>query len=265
MPELPEVETVVRGLRAGLVGARFQEVELLTPSVLRCGTPQLLCATAGERVTAVSRAGKFIVAELERGPLLLFHLGMTGQLRLEPDRAVPKHTHALWTLADGRQLRFTDPRRFGRLGVAREWAQLPLPRGKEPLEIAAGEFAELFAGRSAPIKNLLLNQSHLRGLGNIYADESLFRAEIHPLARRLRRKRLERLHGAVQAVLSEAIAAGGSSIADYVDSAGQPGWFQTVHRVYGREGEPCRSCGTAVRRLVLGGRSAHFCPRCQRR
>ena len=282
MPELPEVETVARGLRARLTGRRIEALELLRASVFEGEAPDQL---RGGVVTAVLRAGKYLVLEVaspgnrqapraERGPLqLLFHLGMTGRLVLYPAGHLPeRHTHAVLTLAaGGEQVEFRDPRRFGRIALALAPAQgglapaLGVAAGAEPLEIDPESFVALFRGRHAPIKSALLNQSLLRGLGNIYADESLHRAGIDPRARALSRPRLLRLRRAIRAVLRQAIAAGGSSISDYRDSAGQPGWFHLQHRVYGRTGAPCPRCRRPIRRLVLAGRSAHFCAACQSR
>ncbi|MGH9413246.1 MAG: bifunctional DNA-formamidopyrimidine glycosylase/DNA-(apurinic or apyrimidinic site) lyase [Terriglobales bacterium] len=274
MPELPEVETVVCGLRSRLVGQRIETIVLHRASVLH-GDPALFAALAGARVTKLDRAGKYLIFTLADGAgnwQLLFHLGMTGQLVLQsPDAPLARHTHAQLSFSGGYELRFRDPRRFGKIALAPAPAAggfapaLGIATGAEPLQVSADDFVMLFHRRQAPIKSALLNQSLLRGLGNIYADESLFRAGIHPCARCLSRPRLRRLHLKIRAVLAEAIAAGGSSISDYVDSRGEPGWFHLRHRVYGRTGEPCRVCGHAIRRIVLAGRSAHFCAHCQKR
>ncbi|HET9783867.1 MAG TPA: bifunctional DNA-formamidopyrimidine glycosylase/DNA-(apurinic or apyrimidinic site) lyase [Terriglobales bacterium] len=274
MPELPEVETVARGLRAALPGRKLLEADLRRASIFR-GDAGLLTRLAGAEVGAIRRGGKYLVIELSqrrRGWQLLFHLGMTGQLLIQPPGAPElAHTHAVLTFSGGRTLHFRDPRRFGRMALAAAPAgggfapELGVASGAEPLEIAAAGFADLLQRRNAPIKSALLNQKLLRGLGNIYADESLFRAGIHPRARHVSRARLERLHGEVRAVLEEAIRAGGSSISDYVASDGAPGWFHLRHRVYGRTGEPCLACGAPIRRVVLAGRSAHFCAHCQKR
>lgn len=273
MPELPEVETVARGLRAQIVGQQIEDVVLRRASVLH-GDPQALAALTGARILAVERAGKYLVFSLGRGALrsqLLFHLGMTGQLVLAaPEAPLAPHTHAQLRLSGGRELRFRDPRRFGKIALAPAPAaggfapELGIAPGAEPLAISAAAFVALFRGRAAPLKSALMNQKLLRGLGNIYADESLFRAGIHPRARRVSAPRLRRLRLAIRTVLREAIAAGGSSISDYVDSRGEPGWFHLRHRVYGRTGEPCRRCGCPIRRIVLAGRSAHFCVHCQK-
>ena len=193
----------------------------------------------------------------------IVHLGMTGRMLVcPPDAEMAKHTHAVAKLASGRELRFVDPRRFGRLSVAHGFEA----GGSEPLEVQLDHFVSLFRGRKTPIKSALLNQKLLRGVGNIYADESLFRAGIRPRRRAasLTREDLRRLYPAVQEVLREAIALGGSSVSDYVDADGEEGFFQLQHRVYGREGEPCLVCKTPIKRVVIAGRSSHYCPKCQK-
>ena len=195
----------------------------------------------------------------------IVHLGMTGRLQVcDAQSEILKHTHAILKLASGRELRFVDPRRFGRLSVARAGAFDAT--GIEPLDIDLDRFIALFRGRKTPIKSALLNQKLLRGVGNIYADESLFRAGIRPRRRAsaIKRDQLARLHSAVKEVLKEAIALGGSSISDYVDADGKEGFFQLQHRVYGREGQPCLVCETPIKRIVIAGRSSHYCPNCQK-
>ena len=190
---------------------------------------------------------------------------MTGRLQVsEPQAEVLKHTHAILKLASGRELRFVDPRRFGRLSVVSAGGFDAA--GFEPLEADLDRFLPLFRGRKTPIKSALLNQKLLRGVGNIYADESLFRAGIRPRRRAsaLTREQLGKLLASVKEVLTEAIALGGSSISDYVDADGEEGFFQLQHRVYGREGEPCLVCKTPVKRIVIAGRSSHYCPKCQK-
>ena len=192
------------------------------------------------------------------------HLGMTGRMLVsESDAEIAKHTHLIAKLASGRELRFVDPRMFGKLSVHSSGFD---PGGVEPLEVSEENFVALFRGRKTPIKSALLNQKLVRGVGNIYADESLFRAGIRPRRRAaaVTRQELSRLYHSVREVLREAIAAGGSSVSDYVDANGEEGFFQLEHRVYGREGEPCRVCKTTIRRVVLAGRSSHYCPRCQK-
>jgi formamidopyrimidine-DNA glycosylase len=197
--------------------------------------------------------------------LWVVHLGMTGRLQIcQPQEEVAKHTHAIVKLESGRELRFVDPRRFGRLSVA--LAEDFDAGGLEPLDVELADFTRLFHGRKTPIKSALLNQKLLRGVGNIYADESLFRAGIRPRRRAstISREQLHKLFLSVKEVLREAIALGGSSISDYVDADGEEGFFQLQHRVYGREGEPCLVCKTLVKRVVLAGRSSHYCPKCQK-
>jgi formamidopyrimidine-DNA glycosylase len=197
--------------------------------------------------------------------LWIVHLGMTGRLQIcQPQEEVAKHTHAIVRLTSGRELRFVDPRRFGRLSVA-STSRFDAG-GWEPLEIDLDSFRSLFRGRKTPIKSALLNQKLLRGVGNIYADESLFRAGIRPRRRAssLSRDQMRKLFLSVKKVLQEAIALGGSSISDYVDANGEEGFFQLRHRVYGRQGEPCLVCKTPIKRVVLAGRSSHYCPMCQR-
>ncbi len=282
MPELPEVETVARGLRRMLPGTRLVRAELRRRDIARIGAadwPRL----EGLEWGAVERAGKYLLFTLRRRTprgqgrpawRLMIHLGMTGQLRIsQAGEAEPAHTHAIFYLENGNQLRFQDPRRFGRLGllpldeetdIAEADARLGVAPGREPLEIGEAEFIELFRGSQAPIKSALLDQKRLRGVGNIYADESLHRAGIAPRARGISRPRLLRLRRELRAVLRAAIRAGGSSVSDYVNSEGERGWFQMQHRVYGREGQPCRQCGAKLRRVEISGRSAHYCPQCQR-
>jgi formamidopyrimidine-DNA glycosylase len=195
----------------------------------------------------------------------IVHLGMTGQLLVaRSEQETPKHTHFIAQLASGRELRFVDPRRFGRLAV--HTGDGFQAEGVEPLDIGFEMFVNLFRHRKTPIKSALLNQKLLRGVGNIYADESLFRAGVRPRRRAasLTRAELRRLYESIQQVLSQAIAAGGSSVSDYVNAEGEPGFFQFEHRVYGREGEPCLVCGTPIKRVIIAGRSSHYCPHCQK-
>jgi formamidopyrimidine-DNA glycosylase len=264
MPELPEVETVVRSL-ARLAGRRILSAEFRCARILRGGDPERMAASLqGRRIAGVERYGKFILAALAGGGYLVVHLGMTGRLLLG---ATPgKHTHAIFTLDRG-VLLYDDSRQFGSIQFSDEIPARLSKLGPEPLEIGLADFAAALRRRKARIKALLLNQGFLRGLGNIYADEALFRSGIHPLAMasRLPSARARRLHQAILAVLGEAIAAGGSSISDYVDAQGRKGFFQTAHRVYQRTGEPCVTCGTPIRRILVSQRSSHFCPACQKR
>jgi formamidopyrimidine-DNA glycosylase len=264
MPELPEVETVARSI-APLVGRRIVSAEFRSLRILRGGDPDGMAAKlAGRRIAGVKRYGKFLVMPLEGGGYLLIHLGMTGRLLL--GGPVGKHTHAILTLDEG-VLLFDDSRQFGSFQLSDEFPARVARLGPEPLEISLADFTTALKRHKTRIKALLLNQRFLRGVGNIYADEALFRAGIQPqaIANRLRGERAKKLYEGLRAVLREAIDAGGSSISDYVDAQGRKGFFQFSHRVYQRTGEPCVICGTAIRRLVITQRSSHFCPKCQRR
>lgn len=259
MPELPEVETVVRSLRPVIVGQRIEAARALERRVLKGGR---IDGAAGRLVEAVERRGKHIVIRLDRG-LLLVHLGMTGRLLWNAPET--PHTRAVFTLERG-NLVYEDIRMFGRLEFSEDLPARVARLGPEPLEVTPEDFRARLAGRRSRIKAVLLDQGFLRGIGNIYADEALFRAGIHPkaIAARLGRARAGRLCDSVRAVLAEAIEHRGSSISDYVDADGNRGGFQLLHAVYGREGEPCTVCGMPVRRIVLAQRGTHYCPRCQR-
>jgi formamidopyrimidine-DNA glycosylase len=307
MPELPEVETIARGLASRITGDVIESVWLGSkPEPLKSPAAEIAAALDGRRIAGVRRVGKHIVIDLvsdrvARAPTpakkpkrpkasarkavklnagelgkpdraqsgtqttgqWIVHLGMTGRMLVcQPDDEITKHTHAVAKLASGRELRFVDPRRFGRLSVAQGFEAA----GSEPLDVELEQFISLFRGRKTPIKSALLNQKLLSGVGNIYADESLFRAGIRPRRRAasLTREDLQRLHRAVQEVLREAISLGGSSVSDYVDADGEEGFFQLQHRVYGREREPCLVCKTPIKRVVIAGRSSHYCPKCQK-
>ena len=291
MPELPEVETIARGLASRVTGDVIESVWLGSkPEPLKSAASEIVATLESKRIAGVRRVGKHIVFDLGNGERAsspvrkkssrksskaepsaissvtaqwIVHLGMTGRMLVcKSDDALEKHTHAVARLASGRELRFVDPRRFGRLSVTQGFAAA----GSEPLEVEFDRFVELFRGRKTPIKSALLNQKLLSGVGNIYADESLFRAGIRPRRRAasLTRKELSRLYATVQEVLREAIAAGGSSISNYVDADGEKGFFQLQHRVYGRENEPCLVCETPIKRIVIAGRSSHYCQKCQK-
>jgi formamidopyrimidine-DNA glycosylase len=274
MPELPEVETVVRGLRLALPGRRITSVRLGKTDFID-DPAAIETELASKKITAIRRFGKFMLFDLESangessGASLLVHLGMTGRLVVcSPDAPVAPHTHVFFSLDDGRELRYTDVRRFGRMAYLTDGAhEKALGKlGLEPLEATEKQFAEKLRGRRSRIKSALLDQHVLRGIGNIYGDESLWRAKIHPmrLAASLSAKEVQALYRAVQAVLNEAIKLRGSSVSDYVDAEGQRGSFQQRHRVYQRHGEKCSRCGTTIKRAIVAGRSSHFCPRCQR-
>ena len=280
MPELPEVETIARGLAQRVNGDVIESVWLGSkPEPLKSPAAEIAATLEARRIANVRRVGKHIVFDLN-GKLKsknksrkirtvspeaqwIVHLGMTGRMLVcQPAAAIDKHTHAIVRLGSGRELRFVDPRRFGRLSVSQQFAAA----GSEPLEVDFERFATLFRGRKTPIKSALLNQKLLSGVGNIYADESLFRAGIRPRRRAasLTRDDLRRLYANLQEVLKEAIKLGGSSVSDYVGADGEEGFFQLRHRVYGREGEPCLVCKTPIKRVVIAGRSSHYCPKCQK-
>ena len=275
MPELPEVETIARGVDERLRGDRIETTWFSgKPEPFKSSPQQMAKELPGRRIERVHRVGKHIVFDLEDGkvPSLqwIVHLGMTGRLLVaEAETPLPPHTHGILHLASGRELRFVDARRFGRLelhGIPTKKTTHFTGTGLEPFNISKDEFAALFRPRRTSIKAALLNQKLLHGVGNIYADESLFRAGIRPrrMARHLKRAEFDRLHTAVQTVLREAIALGGSSVSDYVDAAGAEGFFQLQHRVYLRTGQPCLVCGTPIHRILVAGRGTHYCPRCQR-
>ena len=274
MPELPEVETIARGLAKRVTGDVVESVWLGDKKEpLKSPAREIAATLEHSRIAAVRRMGKHIVFDLEKNGVALastpaqwiVHLGMTGRLQVcEAQTEVEKHTHAIARLSSGRELRFVDPRRFGRLSVAS--AGDFDAGGFEPLHVNLERFIALFRGRKTPIKSALLNQKLLRGVGNIYADESLFRSGIRPRRRAstINRGQMNKLLTAIKEVLREAIKLGGSSISDYVDADGEEGFFQLRHRVYGREGEPCLICKSPIKRIVIAGRSSHYCPKCQK-
>lgn len=277
MPELPEVETVANGVHARIHGQTIRSVWTSNkPQTFKSPPDEIIEVLTNSRIDRVHRVGKTIVADLTRSKdhdrksaQFLVHLGMTGRLLVStPDTPIPLHTHAILTLSSGKELRFVDARRFGRLSVVASATseEKYIGPGAEPLTISLEDFIALFRNRKTPIKAALLNQSLLHGVGNIYADEALFHAGIRPTrhAGRLTRAELARLRTALIKVLSEAIKLGGSSVSDYVDADGVAGFFQLHHHVYSRTGQPCRNCTTPIKRIVVGGRSTHFCPTCQK-
>jgi len=272
MPELPEVETIARTLEPAVRGRVITGVELLYRPLLRRGGRKDLDALRGQRVLGVDRWGKMLLIACESGRTLVFHLKMTGQfLFAAPGEARDKHTRLVVRFEDGKnELRFRDVRKFGFLlclegdpeAVCGELACL----GPEPLEVGLAEFAAILGRRTGRIKSLLLNQTVIAGIGNIYADEMLFDSRIHPetLASSLGNRAVERLYDSMKKILKLAIAEKGSTLQDYRDAEGNAGNFQFFHRVYDRKGESCVVCGTPVRMKRIGGRSSHFCPKCQR-
>lgn len=253
---------MVRSLRPGLVGRRILNAEFRQLRVLRGSAEETARALAGRRIKAIERHGKFIAIHLDRGYLIV-HLGMTGKLLVDAPQT--KFTHAVFSLDRG-VLHYDDQRQFGRIEYSSELPQRVAALGPEPLEIGLDEFARRLKQRRSSIKAVLLNQQVVRGIGNIYADEALFRAGIHPkrLASSLRRERVEKLFHAMREVLAEAIESRGSSVSHYVDAEGRKGSFQLSHRVYRRTGKPCVNCGAQIKRTLVAQRGTHFCPRCQR-
>ncbi len=274
MPELPEVETVARGLQREIAGRRVISVALGKTDFMD-NPGEIERQLPGAEICAVERYGKFLLLRLRRTAAeeeaaLLVHLGMTGAMMprgaSEPHA---KHTHLVALLDDGRELRYVDPRRFGRIALlAGETLREELRRfGADPLQVQLAGFVRCIRERRARIKALLLDQQVLRGVGNIYADESLWKAKIHParIGARLRPEELGKLYRALQGILKKAIALGGSSISDFRDAQGEPGEYQLHHKAYGQEGKPCYRCKTLIRRMAVAGRSSFFCPNCQRR
>ena len=293
MPELPEVETIARGVHERVRGERIADAWFSSyPQPFKTPPAQQAKGLEGRVILAVHRTGKHIVFELgskdaarkkkPKDPApeaatpeavkvdaqWIVHLGMTGRLLvMKPESPIAKHTHARLTLKSGQELRFVDPRRFGRLEFRTLGADARFEApGSEPLDIGGREFTALFRGRQLPIKAALLNQTLLAGVGNIYADESLFRAGIRPRRRtnRITASEYDRLRQALRDVLRHAIRLGGSSVSDYVGADGERGFFQLEHYVYLRTGEPCKKCKTPIKRLLVAGRGTHYCPICQR-
>ena len=275
MPELPEVETLARGLQGSVAGRRILSVTLRKTDFID-DPVAIERELPGRQIARVERFGKFMLLQLVRRvaadavqEALLVHLGMTGNLAPHfAGQPLAKHTHVTLVLDDGRELRYIDPRRFGRMAyLAGEALTAELLRfGAEPLLVAAEEFSRRIQGSRARIKALLLDQRVLRGVGNIYADESLWSARIHPArsGASLKSAELEILRKALQKILRKAIQMRGSSISDFVDAEGIAGDYQQHHKAYGREGEKCFRCGAKIKRIIVAGRSTHFCPVCQR-
>ena len=271
MPELPEVETTVRGLEHVLAGRRIRRVEARRADLRRAFPADLGQRLTGANVTSLGRRAKYGLIHTDRGDTMVFHLGMSGSWRIDPAE-VGKHDHLLLETDEGRRLHLRDPRRFGSVDLV---PTDELPRwppfealGPEPLGGAVDGpwLKRVFEGRTAAVKLLLLDQRVVAGLGNIYACEALFRARIDPRkpAGKVSRPKLDALAGAIPAVLEDAIRAGGSTLKDFAAPDGELGYFAKQFDVYDREGEPCVGCGGRVKRIVQGGRSTFFCALCQR-
>ena len=272
MPQLPEVETTRRGIAPHLIGVPIREVTIRNYK-LRYPVSKTLDQISGDRVVEIHRRAKYLILHLENSGSLIIHLGMSGSLRLsDPAIDLKKHDHVILDLTNGKQLRFHDPRRFG--------IYLHLPKedpfkhsllsklGPEPLsdDFTTASLKQACAGRKAPIKQVIMDNKVVVGVGNIYASESLFRASIRPTtaAARLSGPKLARLVETIRQVLSESIEQGGTTLRDFVNSDGQPGYFAQRLFVYGREGKPCRNCATPIRQKVMGQRSTYWCPKCQK-
>lgn len=276
MPELPEVETVAQGLKRRALGRRVTAVEVRHPAVIVGSPEEFIAGLAGRSLVAVRRKGKALALELAARDggaprYLLVRLGMTGQFRVTSrQEPLQPHTHVRLTLDDGEEeIRFRDVRRFGRLRCCarEELADVLGKLGPDAQQIAEEEFLAAMRGRRGAIKSWLMNQQVLAGLGNIYADEALFAARLHPLSQpgRVSTEKARRLSAAVKRILARAVRFCGTSFRDYIDAEGRPGAFREKLKVYQRDGRPCPRCGATIRRLVIAGRSSHFCPRCQPR
>jgi formamidopyrimidine-DNA glycosylase len=267
VPELPEVEVIHRQLEPLLTGKRITQLEIFCPEYVKGNQADLLAQhLPGKEILAVRRHGKMLLLDIERGGSFTIRLGMTGRILYKPSaEALAKHTHWLlrWDDANGKELRGVDPRRFGELG----WLEAgeAVEMGTDALVITAAEFAAKVKRRASPIYNSIMDQKVLAGVGNIYACESLFGADIHPLrpSNSLTSAEIEHLITSIQSTLINAIEHGGSTIADYVGIDGKPGAFVEQHRVYDRAAKPCPVCGTPIAKVTIAARSVYFCPHCQ--
>lgn len=266
MPELPEIETIVRSLQP-LVGQKIKRLEIINSVILKKQDfpPRKVW---GKTIGCIARRGKFLILETESYPSLVVHLGMSGRFYLDdPANPRPKHTHAVLLLENGQELRYFDPRRFGGIWLTREPYAVMGHLGVEPLgpDLTEEYVSGVLQRRKVAIKNLLLNQQVIAGIGNIYADEILHRAKVRPMrpANSLSRDEISALYRAIVETLEQGIANRGTTFRDYRDGLNLPGSFQDHLRVYGREGQPCTECGHPVSRVVIGGRSSHYCEHCQ--
>jgi len=274
MPELPEVETVRRTLEQLIVGRTIEQVSVMLPRIIQRSEPEPFChSLEGQTIREVKRRGKFLRVVMDQ-VTLVSHLRMEGRYGLfDGEDPIEKHTHVIFHFKDGKELRYKDVRQFGTMEVflnGKELSSPPLCKlGVEPLDdcFTLAAFKQILSDRPTKIKSLLLDQSHIVGIGNIYVDESLHRARIHPerTANSLKPAELQRLYTAIVATLQEAVAAGGSSVKSYVNGQGEMGMFQQQLAVYGRKGQPCYTCGSPIVRTVLGGRGTHTCEKCQPR
>lgn len=272
MPELPEVETVRRDLAGSIDGKRIEKVEILNPGSLKGAAPKLFSRMmAGKRLVRFERRGKYLILYLDTGQLLVTHLKMTGVLQYQQKGdSLPKAARIIFYFNGGQRLVFSDQRKFGAMELTSDPGAIPALKrmGPEPLEkgFTAVVLKERLNGRKGPIKPLLLDQSVIAGLGNIYASEALYRAGILPQRRAdsLTAPEIKKLHRAIVQVLKEAIAARGSSVDTYRDGQGKKGWFQVKHRVYDKQGSKCQRCGGTIVKEIFRGRGTYWCPKCQR-
>jgi formamidopyrimidine-DNA glycosylase len=270
MPELPEVETIARGLREPLIGRQFTGVRIGWENlVARPSVEEFKRRIVGQKVLAVKRRGKYLICALSGGDSLIFHLRMTGRLLIKNSSdELDKHDHLIFELDDGRELRFNEVRKLGRVYLVDDEDEVVGKLGPEPLDddFALADFAALLSARRGMIKPLLLNQRFVAGIGNIYADEALFAARIHPERRAdtLTTEEIEHLYRAIRQVLVQGIRNRGTTFNDYLDAEGREGSNQEYLRVFRRTGQPCPRCGTPIERTVVGGRGTYFCPRCQK-
>ncbi len=281
MPELPEVETVRRGLSPAMQGQRIDRLDVNRPDLRFPFPDRFRDRVEGARITHLGRRAKFLVTELSTGEALIMHLGMSGRFTVNSEASAefhhdpgtnPAHDHVVFHMQGGATVTYNDPRRFGFMELWPIAALATYPRlehlGPEPLsnQFSAAYLNEVLAGKTAPIKAALLDQAVIAGLGNIYVCEALFRAGLSPRrkSRSIAGKRAERLAPAINDVIAEAIEAGGSSISDFASASGELGYFQKQFHVYDREGAPCDTCGSEIKRIVQSGRSTFFCSACQK-
>lgn len=271
MPELPEVETIVRGLRKTVVGKKIKSIKVIFPGIVKQDTKKFRKNVEKAKIIRVRRRGKYILIDLFNCTTILIHLGMTGNfLLVKSSNPLNKHDHLVIRFnKNSKELRYNDQRKFGKIKsfpTSKEEKVSELKKlGPESLNISSSDFVDLFKKRKGRIKSALLNQQILAGLGNIYADESLFEAKFHPSQKidKLTFPQLRKLHQAIQIILRKAIKAGGSSIENYYSVNGEIGSFQLQHKVYGREGLSCKKCGAKIKRIKISQRSSYFCPKCQ--
>lgn len=269
MPELPEVETIARGLRKTILGKQIKEVKIFYDKIIKGNVKTFKKESSEQKIKEIKRRGKNILICLSKDKAILIHLGMSGHISyLSPTTKLDKHNHVIFKFSgDKKELRYNDPRKFGKITLVELRCCSDLDKlGAEPLEISQKDFISLMKKRKGKIKSVLLNQKVLAGVGNIYADESLFEARINPQKRvnKITPDKLKSLHKSIKKILNKAIEAGGSSIRTYADLSNNMGRFQISHKVYGRKNLSCRRCGAKIKRTVINQRSSYYCPRCQR-